>query len=67
MYYVVKVSVLHTDLNSGKVKKTTEQYLVDAVSVTDAEATITKDLGSGNLDFEVKSVTASKILSVLSA
>ena len=65
MYYVTKVSVSHTDPNSGKVKKVTEQYLVDAVSVTDAEVIITKALQGE--DFEVKSVTASKIISVLSA
>lgn len=64
-YYVTKVSVSHTDPNSGKVKKVTEQYLVDAVSVTDAEVIITKALQGE--DFEVKSVTASKIISVLSA
>ena len=67
MYYVTKVSVHHADPNSGKVKKMTEQYLVDAVSVTDAEVIITKELKSQSLDFEVKSVTASKILDVLSA
>ena len=67
MYYVTKVSVHHTDTNSGKVKKMTEQYLIDAESVTDAEVIITKELGSQSMDFEVKSVTASKILSVLSA
>jgi len=66
-YYVTKVSVHHTDPNSGKVKKITEQYLVDAVSVTDAEVIITKELSSQSLTFEVKSVTASKILDVLSA
>ena len=64
-YYVTKVSVNHTDPNSGKVKKMTEQYLVDAVSVTDAEVIITKEMKG--LNFEVKSVTASKILDVLSA
>ena len=67
MYYVTKVSVHHEDPNSGKIKKMTEQYLIDAVSVTDAEVIITKELGSQSQDFEVKSVTASKILSVLSA
>ena len=64
-YYVTKVSVSHTDPNSGKVKKVTEQYLVDAVSVTDAEVICTQALQGE--EFEVKSVTASKIISVLSA
>ena len=66
-YYVTKVSVSHTDPNSGKVKKVTEQYLVDALSVTDAEAIVNAEFDNQNMDFEVKSVTASKILDVLSA
>ena len=40
-YYIVKVKVHHED-DKGKVKKVTEQYLVDAVSVTDAEVKVTK-------------------------
>jgi len=59
--------VHHEDPSSGKVKKMTEQYLVDAISVTDAEAIVNAEFGTQNMDFEVKSVTASKILSVLSA
>ena len=66
-YYVTKVSVHHTDPNSGKVKKVTEQYLVDALSVTDAEAIVNTEFDNQNMDFEVKSVTASRIISVLSA
>ena len=39
MYYLVKVKV-ETDNGNGKIKKNTEQYLVKAVSVTDAEKMI---------------------------
>ena len=35
-YYIAKVNVHHED-DKGRVKKVVEQYLVDAVSVTDAE------------------------------
>jgi hypothetical protein len=57
-----------TDINDkGKQTKVTEQYLVDAVSVTDAEVKVTKmyeDEG-GSIDFTVKSVKETKILAVL--
>ena len=41
-YYIAKVKVHHTD-DKGRVKKLTEQYVVNAVSVTDAETKVTKD------------------------
>lgn len=64
MYYLVKVQV-ETDNGNGKLKKNTEQYLVKAVSVTDAEAYITAFLQSSPLEFEVCSVTQTKILNVI--
>jgi hypothetical protein len=51
----------------GKQTKTKELYLVDAVSVTDAEVKVTKmfeDEGS-QVDFQVKSVRETKILQVI--
>jgi predicted RNA-binding protein Jag len=63
MYYLVKVKV-ETDNGNGKIKKNTEQYLVKAVSVTDAEAHITAFLQNSPLEFEVSSVTQTKILNV---
>jgi hypothetical protein len=65
-YFQVNVSI--TDINDkGKQTKVTEQYLVDAVSVTDAEVKVTKmyeDEG-GSVDFQVKSVKETKILQVI--
>jgi uncharacterized membrane protein len=65
-YFQVNVSIV--DINEkGKQTKVTEQYLVDAVSVTDAEVKVTKmyeDEG-GSLDFQVKSVKETKILQVI--
>jgi hypothetical protein len=56
------------DINEkGKQTKINEQYLVDAVSVTDAEVKVTKmyeDEGS-QVDFQVKSVKETKILQVI--
>jgi hypothetical protein len=65
-YFQVNVSIV--DMNEkGKQTKVTEQYLVDAVSVTDAEVKVTKmyeDEG-GSVDFQVKSVKETKILQVI--
>jgi hypothetical protein len=51
----------------GKQTKITEQYLVDAVSVTDAEVKVTKmyENEGGSIDFQVKSVKETKILQVI--
>lgn len=66
MYYIVKVKT-EIELDSGKVKKQTDQYLVDAVSITDAEVIVTKFLvSSKSPQFEVISVSESKIYKVLS-
>jgi len=65
-YFQVNVSI--TDINDkGKQTKVTEQYLVDAVSVTDAEVKVTKmyENEGGSVDFQVKSVKETKILQVI--
>lgn len=63
-YYQAKVKTTLTD-NKGNDKKITEVFLIHAVSVTDAETQITTHLESGP-DFEVTSVTETKIVDVLS-
>lgn len=63
-YYNVKVQVAQ-EQDSGKIKTATEAYLVKAVSVTDAEAKIAEDFQGYPLDWQVKSVTATKILKVI--
>ena len=65
-YFQVNVSIV--DINEkGKQTKITEQYLVDAVSVTDAEVKVTKmyENEGGSVDFQVKSVKETKILQVI--
>jgi hypothetical protein len=66
MYFTVNVKVQH-DNGNGKIKKVTERYLVDAMSVTEAEARVTEvmkeDLGSN--DFEVVSASVSRIYKVI--
>jgi len=65
-FYQVKVHVIFEDDN-GKRKKQVEIYLVEAVSVTDAEVIVNKEFESTNVEFEVKSVNQTKIVEVLSA
>jgi hypothetical protein len=48
-----------------KEKKTTETYLVEALSVTEAEAKVIEDFKGYTFDFEVKSVTSSKIIKII--
>ena len=62
-YYTTKVSVA-IDTPKG-VKRQTEMYLVDAQSVTHAEAMVTKDFEGSGIDFEVKAVNNSKIIKVI--
>ena len=62
-YYTAKVRIA---VDSGnKVKKVTEMYLVNAKSVTHAEAMVTKDFEGDGVDFEVKAVSNSKIIKVI--
>jgi hypothetical protein len=66
MYFQVNLELL--DVNEkGKQTKIKEQYLVDAESVTEAEAKTTKmfeDEGT-QMNFMVKSVRETKILQVI--
>jgi hypothetical protein len=65
-YFQVNVSIV--DINEkGKQTKVTEQYLVDAVSVTDAEVKVTKmyENEGSSVNFSVKSVKETKILQVI--
>ena len=63
-YYIAKVKVVVSD-NNGKQKKNVEQYLVNAVSVTDAESKIHADFQNSIIDFEVSSVSETKIIKVI--
>ena len=65
-YFQVKVQ-FKTEDEKGKVKKENVSYLVDAMSVTEAEARITSYLTKEKQEheFEVKSASESKILEVI--
>jgi hypothetical protein len=64
-YFQVAVE-LHTDNGKGGTKKVTEQYLVDAQSVTEAEARVVKEFEASNiqLEYNIKGATQSKIVEV---
>ena len=64
-----QVKVQFTDIDDkGKVKKQNIAYLVDAMSVTEAEARVTKYLTDNDeTDFEVKAASESKIVEVILA
>ena len=66
-YYTAKVQLVETiDTPKGvKEKRVTETYLVEALSVTEAEAKVIEDFKGVTFDFEVKSVNASKIVKIL--
>ena len=65
MYYSAKVQVIMEPDEKGKQKKVTENYLVEAVSVTDAEVIVTKYYAGTMQEFRVKSVSETNILGIL--
>lgn len=66
MYYTVRVS-MQFETADGKTKKKSETYLVKAESVTDAEATVVEKFNDYPNEFEVKSVSQSRIVDVYSS
>ena len=66
LYYKAKVKC-KIENDKGKVQKVTEEYLVIAVSVTDVEAQITKEMNGVMYEWELISVTETKVLKVLDA
>jgi acyl dehydratase len=70
-YYICKVSFYTGEVSksTGKAKASKSEILVEAESVTEAEANLHKHLAGDNatahLDFEVTSVAQSKIESVV--
>jgi|TARA_Y100000287_G_scaffold185586_2_gene189257 hypothetical protein len=63
-YYIAKVKVISTD-DKGRQKKNIEQYLVHAVSVTDAETKVHEEFKNDSVEFEVGSVIETKIIKVI--
>ena len=61
-YFKVSIKI-ETETDKGKIKYIRQNYLISALSPTDAEAKITKEL-SGH-DFEVTSISLTNFIDVL--
>jgi len=63
-YFLVRVE-FETMTDTGKTKKIKSQYLVDAISCTEAEARMTDYLKDTVLDYEIVSAVKSAIEDVV--
>ncbi len=63
-YFNTKIKYKLED-DQGKLKTITEEYLVDAVNFTEAEARITQHLSDSMGEFTVEKVTKTKIIEVI--
>lgn len=61
-YFKVSCSVL-IETNKGKIKKTTENYLIKAATPGEAEKIIAKELS--DVDYRIKSLSVTNFLKVL--
>ncbi len=64
-YYIAKVQFEIANDGNGKVKKKARTYVVDAVSITDAEVQVNKYLATATDPFEVKTISESKIEDII--
>jgi len=63
-YWAVKITSLR-EQDNGKVKKVREEYLIHAISPTDAEVKMTEEMQGDPFDWSISSVRETKILKVL--
>jgi len=66
-YFEVTVGLVVATLKSGKDKVQKESYLVDAMSVTEAEAKVVSDFEKAGVQIEYKVISAreSKVIRVI--
>lgn len=64
-WYTVTIQFVVEDEQTGRVKKVKEPYLVKAVTPTDAEASVIKDLEGTMGDFRILKIDESKIVRVI--
>ena len=67
MYYVAKVTLTEeVDTNNGaRERKSRYQYLIEAVSITDAEVKMHKDMNGTVSDYEITGIAKSPIVDVI--
>lgn len=63
MFYLAKLR-FETEDDKGKIRKTREQYLVFASSISDAEKKLVEEYGTGISPCQVESIQESKIMKV---
>jgi hypothetical protein len=66
-YFEVTVEVIVSTQKNGKDKKAKEIYLVDAMSVTEAESRVVKDFEESGvqIDYKVSGAKESRIMRVI--
>jgi hypothetical protein len=64
MYWLAKVKV-DQETSRGTVKKTTEQFIVEAVNATDAEVKLTKEYESYPMEWEIDTLKQMKIVKII--
>lgn len=63
-YYKVKVTV-KTETARGRIKKMSEEFLVNGVNMTDVEKKIYVDYEGDIRDWEIHSITETKVIKVI--
>lgn len=63
-YYEVQIQ-FEVEGDNGKIKKVKENWLVDALSVTEAEARAIQRIGTPEFEFEVRAVKPSRIVGIV--
>ena len=64
MYFTVSVKTSFED-SKGKVKTKTEKYLVDAMTVTEAESRVVAFMEDAQLEYEISAASISRIVEVI--
>lgn len=64
-YYLGKIQFETIDDNNGRVKKTKEQYLVEASDISDAESKLKEMFKDSMAEFSVISVSESPIMGIV--
>lgn len=65
MYYIAKVKFETVDDATGRIRKTNEQYIVDAEDISSAETKMKEKFKDSIADFSVVSVQESKIMGIV--
>ena len=63
-YYLSRIKFA-TDGPRGGVKRNSEQYLINAVSITHAETLINQEFSDAIVEFEVAGISQSRIVKII--